>query len=479
MSFFWRAVAMFTASIRMSSTSSVFTPARSRASRSSGYCCEPCPGCATFLPFSSAIPFTSGWPMMAVCSRMLTSRSLALPRCMATAQGAMPFWEKSSSPAAKATFWGPPKGKVTNSIFVLNRSSISLKNPASRAMYGGWVEGWTPKRTVFGEAPWAPPWSAGRTRRAAMSRTARVDKRRMEPPLAFVQVPLDGAEERVEAEAEQPGDGHAHDDDVGTQDLHAVDDHVAQTGFRGHHLGRNDGHPGGAEGDPQSGGDGGQRGGQAHACGQLQRRAAEGPRGHEQDGRHFLHAGHRVEEHRKEAAHEDDEDLAREPDPEPQHSQRDPGDGRDRPEQLHEGAHQALHPRAPAHDHAEGNGEHGGQGPGQEDASDARPSVDEDRAGGGQLPERLDHGERAREQREIAHHPREQCPHDEDGDRGQREGRESEGGHRRFTRPSAGEAHGAGACPPRSWAARRETPPPGGPCRRSGAWCRTRGWPRR
>ncbi len=132
---------MFTASIRISSTSSRLTPARSSARRMSGYCWDPCPGWATFLPLSSATDWTSGWAMMAVCSRILMSSSLPFARCIATAHGAMPAWEKSSSPAAKALFWGPPNGKVKNSILVLNLSSTSLKKPASRAMYGGCVEG--------------------------------------------------------------------------------------------------------------------------------------------------------------------------------------------------------------------------------------------------------------------------------------------------------------------------------------------------
>ena len=85
----------------------------------------------------------------------------------------------------------------------------------------------------------------------------------------------------------------------------------------------------------------------------------------------ILGAGDRIEQNRKEGADEDHEDLAALVDPEPENCQRNPGQRRDRPEQLDDRIEHALQFTPSAHRKAERHRDNGGERPGREHAANA------------------------------------------------------------------------------------------------------------
>jgi hypothetical protein len=160
-------------------------------------------------------------------------------------------------------------------------------------------------------------------------------------------------------------------------------DAEAKAVIDGHHF-RDDHHDeGGTDADTHAGQD------RRHSCRQDHAQehggagGAQVARRAQVDAVHLAHAGDGVDQHREEGAQRDQEDGRRIAQPEPQHRQRDVGDRRHRPDDLHQHVEQAVGMGTGAHGQAKRQRQPGADGKAGQHAIHAADGVVNQFAGEG------------------------------------------------------------------------------------------------
>ena len=157
----------------------------------------------------------------------------------------------------------------------------------------------------------------------------------------------------VEQQADEPDDDHAGDHQVvAVAGVARIDDQIAEARAQRDHLGRDHHQPGDAEADAHADDDLRQRRREHHLQEQLRARDAEVLRRAQVALLDGVHARGGLHDHREHRGDEDQEDRRGVADAEPEDGDRNPGDRRDRPQDLEqrvqrdEGAVHPAHPQA-------------------------------------------------------------------------------------------------------------------------------------
>ena len=174
---------------------------------------------------------------------------------------------------------------------------------------------------------------------------------------------LEAADQRVERQADDADRDHRrHDQVVALAGVARVDDQVAQARLDRDHLGRHDHQPGDAQRDAQADQDLRQGRGQDHLLDQAAARGSRSCRPSGCTSRRMLRTAAVAETtDREEGREEDQEDRALVVVPNQQDRDRDPGDRRDRAQDLDQRVEGPVQARAPAEHQAQRHGHGHGQ----------------------------------------------------------------------------------------------------------------------